>query len=334
MRKKLSVGIDVSKYTLDVAITFDGVEIIQTREVANEKNGYHRILNMINSSSSHDRVHICMEATGVHSIKVREYFQAMGYLVSEVNPSVIRSFRHTSMVRTKTDPIDAKLIAIYCYKMTPRSSQIVPTEKKELKKHTARLNYLIERLAMSKTYISSFTDIDIRKSEKRIMDRLEKEIFETNEKLKDLILATPNLKRDHELLTSIPGVGKKTAAIVMSELINEDTSHKQRYTKKCQSAHAGLAPAQHQSGVSVNGRPYICKSGNSMLRKSLYFPTMSAIRHNPIIKAFYQKLVSKGKRKIVALVACMRKLLMIMIGVLNTGIPFEQDWVSKPYYSK
>jgi len=95
---------------------------------------------------------------------------------------------------------------------------------------------------------------------------------------------------------------------------------------KAQVAHAGLAPKERKSGSSINGKTRICKTGNASLRSALYMPAMSATKHNPALREFYQRLISKGKLKMVALVAVMRKLLVYAIGILRNNTPYNPDW--------
>jgi len=129
-----------------------------------------------------------------------------------------------------------------------------------------------------------------------------------------------------ELLKTIPGIGDKTAYEILSEIHIEDGEN---LNVKAQVAHAGLAPRERLSGSSVRGKSKICKKGNSNLRGALYMPAMCCIQHNPILFGFYHRLLSKGKLEMVALVAVMRKLLTICIGVLRNNQPFQVDWVQK-----
>ncbi|MCG6537123.1 MAG: transposase, partial [Syntrophales bacterium LBB04] len=130
-----------------------------------------------------------------------------------------------------------------------------------------------------------------------------------------------------ELLKTIPGIGETTARILLCELHVENNDEK--ITAKVQIAHAGLAPAQKQSGQSVRGKSMICRTGNARLRRCLYFPAIVASKFNPVITEFYQRLLARGKHKKVAIVAAMRKLLSIAIGVLNNKVAFDPEWVVK-----
>ncbi len=129
----------------------------------------------------------------------------------------------------------------------------------------------------------------------------------------------PGIKKKRDLLTSIQGMGEKLSSQLLSEIKGDVTN------TKAQVAHAGLAPMLRMSGTSER----LCKMGNARLRRALYMPTMSAIQYNPHVREFYLKKVSEGKHKMVALCACMRKLLVIALGVLKNGVPYQEDWVSR-----
>ncbi|EKE02256.1 MAG: pilin gene inverting protein [uncultured bacterium] len=143
-------------------------------------------------------------------------------------------------------------------------------------------------------------------------------------KIKEHLKNYSKLNHQVKLLKSIKGIADRTAWQILSELHFGNT-----ICAKAQVAHSGLAPRQFQSGSSVNGKPRICKTGNRNLRKALYMPAMCALRHNRQLSEFYHRLLSKGKLKMVALVAVMRKLLVLAIGILNNDKPFDENWVVK-----
>lgn len=137
-----------------------------------------------------------------------------------------------------------------------------------------------------------------------------------------LIAATPTLAADRELLESIPGVGAVTAQAILAEL-----PEPARFSSAQQAAaYAGLVPREYGSGTSVKKRTRLSKAGNARLRKALDLPTLTAIRFNPLLKAFFERLVAAGKSKRAAVGACMRKLLMIAYGILNSRSPFDPQW--------
>jgi transposase len=141
----------------------------------------------------------------------------------------------------------------------------------------------------------------------------------------DLIAASATLRADRNLLQSIPGVGAVTAQALLAELPEPG----QFASAQQAAAYAGLAPRQYRSGTSVRKRTRLSKAGNARLRKALYLPALTALRFNPLLKAFFERLVAAGKARMVAVGACMRKLLMIAYGVLKNRTPFDPSWVPK-----
>jgi transposase len=161
----------------------------------------------------------------------------------------------------------------------------------------------------------------------KVIGSYDEQIKQIEGQIQEHLKKHPGLKRSVELLESIAGIGRRSSTILVCELHSEALGEK-KISAKAQTAHAGLAPQEKTSGTSVRGKRHICRVGNARLRKSLYFPAMSAIRYNPVVREFYKRLVDKGKPKKVALVAAMRKLLVIVVGVLNNGVPFDPDWAT------
>ena len=164
-----------------------------------------------------------------------------------------------------------------------------------------------------------------RKSITRTAAFLAKEADRLHTQANDLIAASATLHADRELLAGIAGIGAVTAQAILAEL--PDT---RRFASAQQAAaYAGLAPREYRSGTSVHKRTRLSKAGNARLRKALYLPALTAIRFNPLVGAFYKRLVAAGKSKMAAVGACMRKLLMIAYGVLKSRTPFDPQRGSK-----
>jgi transposase len=136
----------------------------------------------------------------------------------------------------------------------------------------------------------------------------------------------PHLKQQRDLLISIPGIGEQTAALLLAEMGFLDTYDHARQL----AAHAGLTPCEFSSGSSVKGKPRLSLVGNSRLRKALYLPAVCAMRHNPLLKAFAQRLLARGKLKMQVIGALMRKLLPLAYGILKSQQPFGPFYLSSP----
>src|SRR4028118_412161 len=154
---------------------------------------------------------------------------------------------------------------------------------------------------------------------------LEAEVKRLQKEIREHLDNHDDLRRDSQLLQSIPGVGEVTAWDILAEL--PDVS--QFDSAQAVAAYAGLSPREHRSGTSILKKTRLSKQGNSRLRKAMYFPAVNAVTWNPLVKAHYDRLVAAGKIRMVALAAAMRKMLMICYGVLKQQQPFREDWQSQ-----
>ena len=276
------------------------------------------------------RIHYVIEATGVYSEAVGEYLSEAGaeLKLSVINPYQAKSFGKTLGIRTKNDKVDAGLLAFYGARIKPEPMGRISGELKELKVLVRHLEYLTNRRGQERGRLEGVTNPVVKDSIEQIIRGYDKQIEEIEKAIEEHIKKHPELRHKLELVETIPGIGRITSRILLCELHSEDGSGG-KVSAKAQSAHAGLAPQEKSSGTSVRGQAHICRTGSSRLRKCLYFPAVSAIRHNEVIRRFYKRLVDKGKPKKVALVAAMRKLLVIAVGVLNNGVPFDVNWTAQ-----
>jgi len=329
--KTLLVGIDVSKLTLDIAITLDGKTIEANLKTPNNQAGFKALASWMKKHArlqECDEIHCCIESTGIYSDAIVDYLQELGGVkVSLINPVQAKAYGRTVLLRTKTDKVDAGLLARYVAAVKPEVTLPISMEIKELRSLIRHLDYLITRRAQEKGHLESATDKAVINSVKDILKHYDKQIKKLEKLIRDYLDKRPELKEKVELLKTIPGIGETTARILLCELHAENNGEK--ITAKVQIAHAGLAPAQKQSGQSVRGKSMICKTGNARLRRCLYFPAIVASKFNPVITGFYQRLLARGKHKKVAIVAVMRKLLSIAIGVLNNKAAFDPEWSLK-----
>lgn len=329
--KRMYVGLDVSKGDIEVAATVDAKTVALSRSVRNNASGWQVLVKWTRKHADRlgcEGVHYCLEATGAYSEGVLEYLQEQpDSVVSMINPAQIKAFAQSRLLRTKTDKVDAELISIYAALVKPAATEKMPIELKELRSLVRHLEYLIERRAQAKNRLEAASNILVAKSIKDAIRHDDEQIEEMEKKIHDHTDKHKGLKDNIELLKTIPGISDTTARVLLCEI--NMAGQEDRISAKAQTAHAGLAPKHRQSGTSVKGKPRICKTGNSRLRKCLYLPALSAIRYNPLVKAFYERLVSRGKPKMVAVIASMRKLIVLAIGVLNNGLPFDQNWLNR-----
>lgn len=328
MTNTIYSGIDVSKDKLDAALTSNGSKILSTATFQNSILGFQKLKTwVLKHSKAFTNVHFCIEATGIYHEELSEFLQENeSFIVSVINPFQAKAFAHSRLLRTKNDKVDANLLACYCAISKPRETVSTKEEIKTLRKLVRTLNYQIEERAKYKMKLHSVKDDYAAHVVSATVSFFTESIANIEEKIKQHVGTFPELKKQIELLESIPGIGSRTSFQILAELHSEDGKN---INSKAQVAHAGLAPREYQSGSSVNGKPRICKTGNKRLRKALYMPAMTAMKYNKHLSEFYQRLLSNGKPKMVALIAVMRKLLVLSVGILNNGVPFDENWLIK-----
>jgi transposase len=307
------LGIDVAKKKLDVHLITDGK--VLTKKFDNNVKGA-RLLEGWLRSLKMERAHICLEATGTYSEMVAEFLYEKGYRVSVVNPSMIEAFARTELKRNKTDAADARTIAQFCLEKDPNDWHPLPPEIKQLQALSRRIEVL-ERMLLAEHNRLETAPKTVQPSVNRVILDLEKEIENVRQLIKDHIDNNPDLKEQSKLLQSIPGIGEKTASLLLGEIEFRSFS-----SARALAAHAGVTPRRYQSGTSLN-RTRLSKIGNGRIRKALYFPAIVAVQYNQVIKLFAQRLRENGKTPMQIIGAAMRKLIHIAFGVIKNNRPFE-----------
>lgn len=312
---KAVLGIDVGKKILDVVLMFEKKSL--PRKFDNSPKGFKLLAGWL-ASLRISHVHACLEATGTYGEAIAEFLYEKGHRVSVVNPLRIKGYAKSNLQRNKTDPADARTIADFCLVKDPEPWHPMPPEIKHLRDLTRRLESLEEMLGAENNRLEA-SSISVRPSLKRIIRTLEKEIESVIALIKQHIDDHPALKQQSDLLQSIPGIGEQTARVLLSEI---DFSRFD--SARSVAAQAGVTPGRRQSGNSLNWTR-LSKIGNGRIRKALYFPAMSAIKHNVIIKAFASRLNQRGKAPMQVICAAMRKLLHIAFGVIKNNHPFDPN---------
>lgn len=327
MNQTLYAGIDVSKEKLDIALTSDGEKIISNAVFQNNNTGFKKLSSWVKKhSKKFAKVHYCLEATGIYSEDITEYLQELdNTIISVMNPYYVKSYAVSRFSRTKNDRVDAQVLACYAAERKPEQARKIPIEIKQFKQYVRYLSFLIEECARYKTKLDSTKDKGITESIKQNILYLEQQIKIIEDKIKEQIKAFALLKEKVALVNSIPSIGFRTACIILAEI---DWINEKSLSSKSIAAYAGLDPCEKQSGKKI-GKSRTSKRGNSYLRSALYMPAMNAIQHNPILRIFYRKLISKGKLEMVALTAVMRKLLTFAIGIIKNNAPWDANWATK-----
>lgn len=244
---------------------------------------------------------------------------AAGHVVSIVNPARIKAFAQSEMLRTKTDRIDAALIGRFCRMHRPDPWIPPPPEVQELQGLARRHESLLRLRADEQNRLEApAVTARIKKSIKATIAHIDREISRLESSIQELFRQHEAIRRQRDLLVSIPGIGLTTAARILAEMPNIAKFR----NAKAVAAFAGLSPRHYESG-SIRWPSRLSKSGNAKLRTALYFPAITAIRFNPTLKALADRLRSRGKANMTIIGAAMRKLLVLAYGVLKTGTPFE-----------
>lgn len=309
------LGIDIAKKKFDVALLVSGK--YRNKTIANTQAGFDELSTWL-SKNGIDKVHACMEATGILWEALATYLYDTGHVVSVVNPARIKAFGESELSRTKNDKADAKLIARFCEAMKPTPWQPDPLEIRTLQALGRRRDALIAMRTQELNREIS-TDRTVNCSIQSVIAFLDQEIDQIAKLIRDHIDNHPDLKRKRDLLKSIPGIGDVASEAVLSEFNGFEGFDKIKQVV----AYMGLSPKERNSGSSVRGKSQICKTGNIRLRKALYMPALVASQRNPAVKALYDRLKSKSKNGLIIACACMKKLVHIMFGVIKSNKPFD-----------
>jgi transposase len=315
--KNIILGIDISKTKFDAALLVDGK--VKTRKFNNNSKGFTELKQWLTSKSV-SMANVCMEATGGYEASLAEYLYDNGFKVSVVNPARIKGFAMSRLARVKTDKADCELIAYFCEAIKPDLWQPIAKHVQELQQWIKRLDSLIANKNQETNRIIKSSTPKVISNIQRHIDFLNTEIKEVEQFIADHIKQHKDLEDKNKLLTSIPGIGAKTVAIVLAFLGVENFDSAKQVV-----AFVGLNPKPKQSGSSVYRGSRISKTGDSDLRKAFYMPALVSIKFNPIIKDFAERLSGTGKAKMVVVIAAMRKLLHIIYGVLKNSTPFNAN---------
>jgi transposase len=319
------VGCDVSKKKLDLALLLSLEPLkLRSKVVENHQPGWMALIDWAcrQANCTSGELHVIMEATGAYHEAAAYALTQAGVKVSVVNPALVRDFAKGLAVRTKTDATDRAVLARYGAMAKPALWRPPASEVVELKGLLDRLHVIEAELTRESNRLEkaqvSVTPPVVLESLHKNLAFLEQQKRELAQRIDDHIEGHPQLKRDRELLESIPAIGRKTACRMLCVL------HSRQFQAATSvAAYLGLVPIQHRSGTSVYKPPRLSKAGDGAMRAALYMPAVVASRVNPDIRAHYQRLLAQGKSKMSAIGAAMRKLVHICFGVLKTQQPYR-----------
>jgi transposase len=310
------LGIDIAKAKFDVALLRpDGK--LRRKSCPNTPAGFAELTQWLGRHGA-PQVHAALEATGTYGDALAHYLYDAGHVVSVLNPAVTHAFAASQLARAKTDRIDAELIARYTATQQPAVWTPAPREVRELQALVRRLEALQGMRTQETNRLEAGPVVAaVRTSLETIIATLTGEIKAVQRQIRDHLDQHPDLRGQRDLLTSIPGIGEATAAVLIAELFDK------RYSSARQAAaFAGVVPRVCESGT-LKARGRLVKIGPGRLRKALYFPALAALRFNPTLRALQTRLRAAGKPPMVIVGAAMRKLIHLAFGVLKSGRAYD-----------
>lgn len=341
MQSILVVGIDVAKEKLDVAV-FNGKKFL-TRVYANTKEGIEKLIKDVETKTIKE-VHFVMEATGSYNTKVLYALSKQGYPVYVLNPIISKRYSEEQLRRTTTDKEASKLLASYGYSSILSFLSNIPSESYNTllsfkfnpsNKENLELKVLIKTLeSLMRTHTRILNQIEALnqypegyaeeaiESLKRVLEEIEKEIKNIQDKIDAIINREEN--RDlYRRLTTIPGIGKRTASTLIAYFGSFSTFENSKQV----ASYIGLTPSIKESGKSVKKKGYpISKIGNPYLRQILFMASLSASKHNHQCSILYDRLLKEGKDKKLILIAVAHKLLRQTFAVAKYGRVYDPNY--------
>ncbi len=316
MKYTIIYGIDVAKKTFDIS-TIKGEHL----QFDNTQKGFKAFLEYLDATT------LCvMEVTGIYHLELARFLYQQDIDVSVVNPLSIKRFIQMHLKRNKTDKADAKMIALYA--STQEIFLWEPSNK--LLEKSADYYGLMEHLIGARAGLKNVLDaLKSKKSEETLIQIVRVQIEYQSNQIQEIEAQIKDFIKNYNAtllinLKSIKGIGERTATALIINT-NGFTNFK---SSKQLASYFGLAPTEKSSGTSINGSRKISKMGNPLIRKKLYMCSLQASKYNTACKSLYDRLVSKGKSKKLALIAVANKLLKIVFAIAKSGLPYDQNYKS------
>jgi len=314
------LGLDVAQVKFDAALLQDGRT--HHHQCPNSATGFTALQRWLAGLATLP-VHACLEATGSYGAALALYLHQQGVRVSVVNPARIKAFGRSELLRTKTDRVDAALIARFCAAHQPLAWTPPAPEQRDLQALVRRVAALQAMRQQERNRLDlEAADSLLRASLTEHLTHLEHQLATLHAQMRAHLQAHPTLRHQAQLLQTIPAIGEVTALKLLAEmpLLGQYRSARQA------AAYAGLSPRQRESGSSVHGKTRLSKVGNAAVRRALYLPAVVALRANPLLRVFAERLLAAGKPKMAVVGAVMRKLLHQAHGVLKHNRPFDPNY--------
>lgn len=309
MAEAMFVGIDVSKRELVVALQPSGESFAQ----ANDRVGIKRLVEHLRKLTP---ALVVIEATGGMQRAVVAALWAAEIKVAVINPAWIRNFARGAGRLAKTDKIDARMLALYAHRERPEAKAPADAETQALQELVMRREQLLEMVVAEKNRLATAEGPTLRQEIKQHITYLSGRLNDVDKEIDKTVRRSEPWRRKRELLQSVPGVGKVLSAMLLAKMPELGALN-----RKQTAALVGVAPVANESGRWRGYRAIA--GGRGEVRNKLYMSALSGVQANPVLKALYQRLLARGKSPKVALVAAMRKLILILNAVLKTNTPWN-----------
>jgi transposase len=297
----LYVGLDVAKLSLQLHLAN------RFYTLTNDPKGHAQLLKRLRA---YPTAQVVCEATGGYEQRIVRTLQAADIPVSILEAGRVRHFARAQGLRAKTDPIDAAVLSDYGQAFHPTPTPQASPQQQQLADWTQRRQQLIRLSVIERNHAEHYTDTFRRRQNQQLCRLLEKQIDQCDKAIATLIAQDPHLAHKAGRLQAIPGVGQVVASTILAEMPELG-----KLNPKTAAALAGVAPYNDDSGPKKG--PRSIGGGRRTVRKALYMATLSAVRHDRILKELYQRLCAAGKKPLVAMTACMRKLIILMNRLLK-----------------
>lgn len=307
-KERVYVGIDIAKGSMDMAVHPSG----QVCSFANDDKGINQAVTHLVKLSP---ALVVMEATGDIELPLAVALAVNGLPIVVVNPRQMRDFARAMGRLSKTDALDAQVMAYFAATVQPTPRSLPDAQTRELSSILARRRQVVEMIIAERNRLHTASEV-VGNGIKDHITWLEQELANINSKLRYIIRESPIWREKDNLLRSVPGVGPVLSATLLADLPELGILNRRQVA-----ALVGVAPLNRDSGT-MRGKRSVW-GGRAKVRSVLYMATLVATRRNVVIKAFYDRLKAAGKEKKVALTACMRKLLTILNAVIRSRTPWR-----------
>jgi transposase len=325
---QLFVGIDVAAATIAAAWMLTGAKPTASIDLPQTPEGHRQLCErLLAACPSATQVLVVMEATGSYWIRLATFLSLKGFAISVINPAQSHYFAKALLKRAKTDAIDAQTLTQLAATLKPSPWEPPPDIYYQLQQRLQHRDALVEQRQQLRNQLHALVQFplvvaSVKESLEQLAQALDEQIQTMDEQVESLLGEDSAWGQSASHLCSIKGIGTLTAAWLLVSTLNFGCCP----TVEAAVAYAGLAPNPHRSGTSIHGRNRIGHAGNGRLRTALYMASLSATRHNPVVKTFYDRLRAAGKPMKVARCAAARKLLHIAWAVVKKCQPFDAEY--------